>query len=91
MFGGCCQMFERETRREKIIDARHRELKLKERTKTTDKVSSVRLSLIRHRYRVADTPPLLPISCYSYCLCLCSVVPQQRGSWSSSGSTVVRA
>ena len=34
-------MFERETRREKIIDARHRELKLKERTKTTDKVSIV--------------------------------------------------
>ncbi|KAI0213749.1 hypothetical protein LSAT2_001178 [Lamellibrachia satsuma] len=31
-------MFERETRREKILDARHRELKLKERTRTTDKL-----------------------------------------------------
>ena len=34
-----CQMFERETRREKILDARHRELRLKERTRTTDKVN----------------------------------------------------
>jgi len=34
-------MFERETRREKILEARHRELKLKERTKTqgADRVS----------------------------------------------------
>jgi len=35
-------MFERETRREKILEARHRELKLKERAKTQyggDKVS----------------------------------------------------
>ena len=28
-------MFERETRREKILDARHREMKLKERTKSS--------------------------------------------------------
>jgi len=27
-------MFERETRREKILDSRHREMKLKERTKS---------------------------------------------------------
>ena len=32
-------MFERETRREKILEARHREMKLKERTKSSqDKV-----------------------------------------------------
>ena len=29
------QMFERETRREKILDARHREMKLKERAKSS--------------------------------------------------------
>ena len=36
------QMFDRETRREKILEARHRELKLKERAKSQqggDKVS----------------------------------------------------
>ena len=34
------QMFDRETRREKILDARHREMKLKERTKSSqEKVS----------------------------------------------------
>ena len=41
--------------------------------------------------RVADTPPLLPISRYGYCLfvavvSLCSEVLQPGGSWSSSGS-----
>ena len=41
--------------------------------------------------RVADTPPLLPISRYGYCLfvadaCLCSEVLQPGSSWSSSGS-----
>ena len=38
------QMFERETRREKILEARHRELKLKERAKSQqggDKVSNI--------------------------------------------------
>lgn len=37
-------MFERETRREKILDARHREMKLKERSKSSadkDKVLSL--------------------------------------------------
>jgi len=36
-------MFERETRREKILEARHRELKLKERAKSqgADRVRSV--------------------------------------------------
>lgn len=37
-------MFERETRREKILEARHRELKLKERAKSQqggDKVSNI--------------------------------------------------
>ena len=36
------QMFDRETRREKILEARHREMKLKERTKSQqgDKVCS---------------------------------------------------
>ena len=36
-------MFERETRREKILEARHRELKLKERAKSqgADRVSVV--------------------------------------------------
>lgn len=29
------QMFERETRREKILDARHREMKIKERAKSS--------------------------------------------------------
>lgn len=39
----CLQMFERETRREKILEARHREMKLKERTKSSqDKVSMVK-------------------------------------------------
>ena len=28
------QMFDRETRREKILDSRHREMKMKERTKS---------------------------------------------------------
>ena len=48
-------MFERETRREKILEARHRELKLKERTKThgADRVSIdkpvVEPDLRRHR------------------------------------------
>ena len=48
-------MFERETRREKILEARHRELKLKERTKThgADRVSIdkpvVKPDLRRHR------------------------------------------
>ena len=41
--------------------------------------------------RVADTPPLIPISRYGYCLfvadvCLCSEVLQPGSSWSSSGS-----
>ena len=48
-------------------------------------------SLIWRPSRVADTPPLLPISRYGYCLfvadvCLCSEVLQPGGSWSSSGS-----
>ena len=48
-------------------------------------------SLIWHPSRVADTPPLLPISRYGYRLfvadvCLCSEVLQPGGSWSSSGS-----
>ena len=48
-------------------------------------------SLIWRPSRVADTPPLLPISRYGYCLfvadvCLCSEVLQPGGSRSSSGS-----
>ena len=48
-------------------------------------------SLIWRPSRVADTPPLLPISRYGYLLfvadvCLCSEVLQPGGSWSSSGS-----
>ena len=48
-------------------------------------------SLIWRPSRVADTPPLLPISRYGYCLfvadvCLCSEVLQPGSSWSSSGS-----
>ena len=48
-------------------------------------------SLIWRLSRVADTPPLLPISRYGYCLfvadvSLCSEVLQPGGSWSSSGS-----
>ena len=48
-------------------------------------------SLIWRPSRVADTPPLLPISRYGHCLfvadvCLCSEVLQPGGSWSSSGS-----
>ena len=48
-------------------------------------------SLIWHPSRVADTPPLLPISRYCYCLfvadvCLCSEVLHPGGSRSSSGS-----
>ena len=48
-------------------------------------------SLIWRPSRVADTPPLLPISRYGYRLfvadvCLCSEVLQPGGSWSSSGS-----
>lgn len=41
-------MFERETRREKILEARHRELKLKERTKSSqgDKVQCTVLDFI---------------------------------------------
>ena len=47
--------------------------------------------LIWRPSRVADTPPLLPISRYGYCLfvadvCLCSEVLQPGGSRSSSGS-----
>lgn len=35
-------MFERETRREKILEARHREMKLKERAKSSqDKVFNI--------------------------------------------------
>ena len=48
-------------------------------------------SLIWRPSRVADTPPLLPISRNCYCLvvadvCLCSEVLQPGGSRSSSGS-----
>ena len=48
-------------------------------------------SLIWRPSRVADTPPLLPISRYGHRLfvadvCLCSEVLQPGGSWSSSGS-----
>ena len=48
-------------------------------------------SLIWRPSRVADTPPLLPISRYGYCLfvadvCLCSEVLQPGSSWSSSGT-----
>ena len=48
-------------------------------------------SLIWRPSRVANTPPLLPISRYGYCLfvadvCLCSEVLQPGGSRSSSGS-----
>ena len=48
-------------------------------------------SLIWRPSRVADTPPLLPVSRYGYCLfiadvCLCSEVLQPGSSWSSSGS-----
>ena len=48
-------------------------------------------SLIWRPSRVADTPPLLPISRYGYRLyvadaCLCSEVLLPGGSWSSSGS-----
>ena len=39
-------MFERETRREKILDARHREMKLKERAKSSqEKVYTTALML----------------------------------------------
>ena len=48
-------------------------------------------SLIWRPSRVADTPPLLPISRYGYCLFvadvrLCSEVLQPGSYWSSSGS-----
>ena len=51
---------------------------------------SLARSLIWRPSRVADTPPLLPISRYGHCLfvadvCLCSEVLQPGGSWSSSG------
>ena len=53
--------------------------------------NSLTHSLIWRPSRVADTPPLLPISRYGYRLfvadvCLCSEVLQPGGSWSSSGS-----
>ena len=53
--------------------------------------ASITHSLIWRPSRVADTPPLLPISRYGYRLfvadvCLCSAVLQPGGSWSSSGS-----
>lgn len=35
-------MFERETRREKILEARHREMKLKERTKSKGAAEKVK-------------------------------------------------
>ena len=53
-------------------------------------VRSLSNSIIWRPSRVADTPPLLPISWYSYRLfvadiiCLCSEVLQSGGSWSSS-------
>ena len=54
-------------------------------------LTSLTHSLIWRPSRVADTPPLLPISRYGYCLfvadvCLCSEVLQPGSSWSSSGS-----
>ena len=53
--------------------------------------NSLTHSLIWRPSRVADTPPLLPISRYGHRLfvadvCLCSEVLQPGGSWSSSGS-----
>ena len=53
-------------------------------------------SLIWRPSRVADTPPLLPISRYGYCLfvadvCLCSEVLQPGGSRSSSGYGSMKA
>ena len=36
------KMFERETRREKILDSRHREMKLKERSKSSADGAKVR-------------------------------------------------
>ena len=53
-------------------------------------------SLIWRPSRVADTPPLLPISRYGYCLfvadvCLGSEVLQPGSSWSSSGSGSMQA
>ena len=54
-------------------------------------ISQLTHSLIWRPSRVADTPPLLPISRYGYCLfvadvCLCSEVLQPGSYWSSSGS-----
>lgn len=34
VFAWCVQMFERETKREKILEARHREMRLKERSRS---------------------------------------------------------
>ena len=53
-------------------------------------------SLIWRPFLVDDTPPLVPISLYSYCLSvvdvsLCSEVLQPGGSWSSSRSSPVYA
>ena len=63
------------------------------RTHTRGSISSkdYNFLLIWRPSRVADTPPLLPISRYGYRLfvadvCLCSEVLQPGCSWSSSGS-----
>ena len=54
-------------------------------------IMTITHSIIWRPSRVADTPPLLPISWYSYYLfvadvSLCSEVLQPGGSWPSSGS-----
>ena len=58
------QMFERETRREKILEARHREMKLKERTKSKgagEKVSEIVQPDIQYSLYITQCLMLVPL------------------------------
>ena len=57
-------MFERETRREKILEARHREMKLKERTKSKgagEKVSEIVQPDIQYSLYITQCLMLIPL------------------------------
>lgn len=57
-------MFERETRREKILEARHREMKLKERTKSKgagEKVSEIVQPDIQYSLYITQCLMLVPL------------------------------